>query len=441
MTEREILDTVRRAATWFEGSGSSLNPLVELAAPADVVLIGEASHGTDEFYRIRADLTCALIQHHGFRIVAAEADWPDAYRANRWVRHASEDGDVMAALGDFVRFPRWMWRNTAVVDFLKWLRAFNAGLDPEQRAGFYGLDLYSLHSSMDAVLRYLTKVDPEGASRARERYACFEEFGDDAQGYGYAATLGLSRSCEDDVVGQLVDLRRRAFEYANRDGLVAQEEYFSAEQNARLVRNAEQYYRSMFGSRADSWNLRDTHMTETLNALIDHRRRRGEPAKAVVWAHNSHLGDARATQMSSYGELNVGQLVRQERGGAAFSIGFMTHDGTVTAARDWDDPAERRQVRPSLSGSYERLFHDTSLDRFFLDLRGPVREALLPARLERAIGVIYKPETERASHYFRATLPDQFDAVVHLDRTTALTPLEPWAESEADLPETWPTGV
>ncbi len=440
MTEPDTLEAVRRAAIWFDGA-ASLAPLVELAAQAEVVLIGEASHGTDEFYRIRADLTCALIQHHGFRIVAVEADWPDSYRVNRWVRHESDDADVIAALGDFIRFPRWMWRNTAVVDFLKWLRAFNAGLQPEQRGGFYGLDLYSLHSSMEAVLRYLARVDPEGARRARQRYACFEEFVEDAQGYGYAATLGLSRSCEDDAVRQLVDLRRRAFEYANRDGRVAQEEYFSAEQNARLVRNAEQYYRSMFGSRAESWNLRDSHMVETLNALIDRSRRRGEPAKAIVWAHNSHLGDARATQMSSYGELNVGQLVREQHGESSFLIGFTTHDGAVTAARDWDDPAERRQVRPSLAGSYERLFHDSGLDRFFLDLRGPVREALMPSRLERAIGVVYKPETERASHYFRSTLPEQFDAVIHIDRTTALTPLEPWAESEIDLPETWPTGV
>lgn len=442
MTERETLSAVRHAASWFDGTGATLGPLLELAAAADVVLIGEASHGTHEFYRVRADLTCALVQHHGFRIVAVEADWPDAYRANRWVRLGSHDTDAAEALRDFVRFPRWMWRNDAVVDFLEWLRAFNAGLAREQRAGFYGLDLYSLHSSMEAVLQYLSRVDPEGARRARERYGCFEEFGDNAQEYGYAATLGISRSCEDDAIGQLVELRRRAFDYAGRDRRVAQEEYFSAEQNARLVRNAEQYYRSMFGSRAESWNLRDTHMVETLDALIDWSRTRGESPKAIVWAHNSHLGDARATQMSSFGELNAGQLVRERHGDAAFLVGFTTHDGTVTAARDWDDPAGRRQVRPSLSGSYERLFHETGLERFFLDLRaGEAREALLPTRLERAIGVIYKPETERASHYFRAKLPEQFDAVIHLDRTNALTPLEPWAESEADLPETWPTGV
>jgi erythromycin esterase-like protein len=358
------------------------------------------------------------------------------------VRHASPDPDAVAALGDFSRFPRWMWRNEAVVDFLVWLRAYNAGLDPAARAGFYGLDLYSLHSSMQAVLSYLHKLDPAAAQRARDRYGCFETHGPDPQGYGYAATLGLTRSCEDEVVDQLVELRRRALDYATRDGQVAEDEYFFAEQNARLVRNAEQYYRSMFGGRSESWNLRDTHMMETLQALRQWTERRAGRSKSVVWAHNSHLGDARATQMGTYGELNVGQLVRQEYGDAAFLIGFTTHEGTVTAARDWDDPAERRQVRPSLPGSYERLFHDAGLERFVLRLRdAAVREALDTTRLERAIGVVYKPETERASHYFRASLARQFDAVIHVDRTTALTPLEPWSITESDLPETWPTGV
>jgi len=442
MADKEIVARIRHEALWFEGGRAGLSPLLEQMAGARVVLIGEATHGTDEFYRTRAELTAALIQHYGFNLVGVEADWPDAYRANRWVRHASADADAAAALADFTRFPRWMWRNEAVVDFLSWLRAYNAGVEAEEpRVGFYGLDLYSLHASMDAVLRYLAKVDPEAARRARQRYACFEEFGD-PQGYGYAATVGLSASCEDEVVQQLTELRRRAGEYASRDGHVAEDEYFFAEQNARLVRNAEQYYRSMFGGRSESWNLRDSHMMETLQALIHWTGRRTRAPKAVVWAHNSHLGDARATQMATYGELNLGQLVRQEYGDASFLVGFTTHDGTVTAARDWDEPAERRQVRPSLPGSYERLFHDTGLSRFVLAIRdSAVREALEVTRLERAIGVVYKPETERASHYFRANLARQFDAVIHVDRTTALTPLEPWSVSEADLPETWPTGV
>lgn len=442
MPTDSAVDAVRDAAFWFEPGTEGIAPLLEAVGDARVVLIGEATHGTDEFYRIRADLTTALISQKSFTIVAAEADWPDAYRANRWVRLVSEEPDAASALGDFTRFPRWMWRNEVVVDFLQWLRAHNALQEFRDRTGFYGLDLYSLHTSMDAVLGYLSKVDPDGARRARDRYGCFEEFGTDPQSYGYAATLGLSRTCEDEVVAQLVDLRKRAIEYASRDGYIAEDEYFFAEQNARLVRNAEQYYRAMFGGRVQSWNLRDTHMMETLEALVQWTHKRSGDAKAVVWAHNSHLGDARATQMGVWGELNLGQLVRQTYGDEACLIGFTTHMGTVTAARDWDGPAERRQVRPSMAGSYERLFHETGFKRFMLRLHEePVRTALRAPRLERAIGVVYQPETERASHYFPARLPEQFDVVIHINTTTALTPLERWSLEEADLPETYPTGV
>jgi erythromycin esterase-like protein len=285
-------------------------------------------------------------------------------------------------------------------------------------------------------------VDPAAARRARDRYGCFEHFGTDAQSYGYAATLGLSTSCEREVLAQLLELRARAADYMNRDGFVAEDDYFFAEQNARLVRNAEQYYRSMFAGRTDSWNLRDTHMMETLDALVTWTRRRSGSARAVVWAHNSHLGDARATQMGEWGELNLGQLARQRHGGDVYIVGFTTHTGTVTAAQDWDAPAERRQVRPSLRGSYERLFHEHELPAFLVLLQGePVRSVLSAPRLERAIGVVYKPETERASHYFRARLSGQFDAVIHVDATTALNPLERWSREDADLPETFPTGV
>ena len=442
MAVDRAVEVVRDAGLWFEPGPDGVGPLLDAVGDARVVLIGEATHGTHEFYRIRADITQALIEHEGFNIVAAEADWPDAYRVNRWVRQMSEDADAAAALGDFTRFPRWMWRNDVVVDFLTWLRERNRDRPLRERVGFYGIDLYSLHTSIEAVLAYLTKIDPEGASRARERYACFDRFGDDSQAYGYAATLGLSRSCEDEVVAQLVDLRRRAAEYARRDGFVAEDEFFFAEQNARLVRNAEEYYRAMFGGRVQSWNLRDTHMMETLQALMSWVERQAGSARAIVWAHNSHLGDARATQMSGWGELNLGQLARQEFGTGARLIGFSTHAGTVTAARDWDAPAEQRRVRPSLAGSYERLFHDTGLERFAIDLtKDPVRSALMTTRLERAIGVIYVPETERASHYFRARLPEQFDVMIHVDETRALQPLERWAEIESDVPETYPTGM
>jgi erythromycin esterase-like protein len=436
------LDVVRREALWFESTADGLRPLVDAIGNAHLVLIGEATHGTHEFYRTRAELTKALIAERGFTLVAVEADWPDAYRVNRWVRGASEESRAEAALDDFTRFPRWMWRNTDVVEFITWLRAHNEARRPAERAGFYGLDLYSLHRSIDAVLGYLRKVDPDAADRARHRYGCFELFGDDPQAYGYASSLGISRDCENEVTLQLMELRRQALDYANRDGRVAEDEYFFAEQNARLVANAETYYRAMFGGRAESWNVRDEHMMETLEALLAHASRDGRPARAVVWAHNSHLGDARATQMGASGELNLGQLVRQRFDSDAWLIGFTTHTGTVTAARNWDDPAERRQVRPSLSGSYERLFHDADIDRFLLMLRDTAaRDALMVERLERAIGVIYRPETERPSHYFRARLPEQFDAVLHIDRTSALEPLERWALEEADLPETYPSGV
>jgi erythromycin esterase-like protein len=433
------VDAVRQAAVWFEPSPDGFGPLLESIGTARLVLIGEASHGTHEFYRTRAELTKALILRKGFNVVAVEADWPDAYRVNRWVQHASGDPDADAGLGDFRRFPRWMWRNRDVVDFLDWLHTHNASRPAPTRTGFYGLDLYSLHASIDAVLEYLHKVDPAAAARARYRYGCFEHFGEDAQSYGYAASVGLSKSCEDDVVAQLVELRRRAAEYASRDGRIAADEYFFAEQNARLVRNAEEYYRAMFGGRVESWNLRDTHMMETLEALIEHVRKTSGEARAVVWAHNSHLGDARATQMGEIGELNLGQLVRESHGDAARLIGFTTHAGTVTAASNWDEPAARKRVRPSLPGSYERLFHDAGVAQFLLLLgEKDTRDALRSARLERAIGVIYRPDTERISHYFRARLPDQFDAVLHIDETHALEPLERWSIDEVDLPETYP---
>jgi len=442
MTTGHAVEAVRAAAVHFESRPDGFGALLDRISGADFVLIGEASHGTHEFYHARAELTKALILGHGFNAVAVEADWPDAYRVNRWVRHESGDLTAIDALSGFTRFPQWMWRNVDVVTFLAWLRDFNEPRPPAGRAGFYGLDLYSMHASIGAVLEYLRKVDPEGAERARYRYGCFEDFGEDSQSYGYAATLGISRSCEDEVVAQLVDLRRRAADYASRDGRIAADDYFFAEQNARLVRNAERYYRTMFGGRVESWNVRDTHMMETLDALKGHLQQAAGRARIVVWAHNSHLGDARATQMGEIGELNLGQLVRQRYADTSKLIGFTTHTGTVTAAANWDEPAERKRVRPSLDGSYERLFHDAGLSRFLLLLDDPsLRGALATPRLERAIGVIYRPESERASHYFTARIADQFDAVMHIDETRALEPLELWARHEADLPETFPSAL
>jgi erythromycin esterase-like protein len=442
MPDHAVIEIVRRHASRLDLETAGRTLLDAIDPRASLVLIGEATHGTHEFYRIRADLTRALIQHRGFTCVAAEADWPDAYRANRWVRLVGDDQTAEAALDDFTRFPRWMWRNREVVRFLRWLRAENAERSVDTRVGFYGLDLYSLHRSMARVIEYLDKVDPVAATRARRGYACFDIFGDDVQAYGYVASLNLEHSCEDEVIDQLVDLRRRAAEYATRDGRIAADEYFVAEQNARVVRDAEAYYRAMFRGGAESWNLRDRHMMGTLESLIDHTGRAGRPGRAVVWAHNSHLGDARATGLATRGELNLGQLARERFGDACCAVGMTTHDGEVTAAHEWDEPAALRTVRPSLSGSYERVFHETGLGVFMLSLSTPeVARALGGPRLERAIGVLYRPETERASHYFPARLPEQFGLLVHVDRTRALEPLEKWGRHEVDLPETYPTGV
>lgn len=433
---------LRRAARPLRKE-ADLDQVLALIGDAQVVLIGEASHGTHEFYATRAALTRRMIAERGFTAVAVEADWPDALRVNRYVQGKGTDATSEDALAGFQRFPRWMWRNTDVREFVDWLRAHN-----QQRntpAGFYGLDLYSLQSSIEAVLGYLDKVDPASATRARARYSCFDHFGDDPQVYGYATTSGLAEPCENEVVGQLVELQQEAGRLAARSG--DGDEAFFAVQNARLVRNAEAYYRAMFSGRIPSWNLRDQHMAETLEALRTHLQRASRDARTVVWAHNSHLGDARATAMAAEGELNLGQLVRERHGRAAFLLGFTTNRGTVTAAANWDEPARQRQVRPALAGSYEALLHEAATPEapdFLLDLRDPAVAAhLRPARLERAIGVIYRPETERFSHYFLASLPDQFDAVIHLDRTSALTPLDPdpgWETAE-ELPETFPFGV
>jgi erythromycin esterase-like protein len=440
---REAIGAVRRAARRLERGPQDFDPLLERVGDAQIVLLGEASHGTHEFYRARAELTRRLIQEKGFDLVAVEADWPDAYRVNRWVRGQSPDGDAEEALRGFERFPTWMWRNSDVVDFVGWLRDYNDALPAgSARVGFYGLDLYALYASIQAVLNYLREVDPGLARQARERYACFEHFGEDAQLYGHATVLGLTPSCEREALQQLMALRRSAAELARRDGRIPEDEFFFVEQNARLIVNAEAYYRTMFGGRSTSWNLRDQHMAETLAALLDHFAAKGQAARAVVWEHNSHIGDARATEVSNIGQWNVGQLVRERHGRNAVLVGFTTCTGTVTAASDWDRPTERKIVRPALPGSYEALFHGAGIDRFLLILEDPALHVLDAPRLERAIGVVYRPETERASHYFQARIRAQFDAVFHYDHTRAVEPLERGAEWEkGEVPETFPYGL
>ncbi len=418
-----------------------IRDVVDFIGTAELALLGEASHGTHEFYASRANITRQLIEEGGFGGVIVEADWPDAYRVNRYVRHQSDDTSAMMALDDFKRFPTWMWRNVDVVEFVEWLYDYNDAQPPERQVGYYGMDLYSLHASMLAVLDYFERHDPEAAQRARERYACFERYGGDPQAYAYAETFGLE-SCEEEVVAVLIDLQRRSVELGQKN-ILSRDEYFFAEQNARLVRSAEEYYRTMFRGGARSWNLRDQHMAGSIEAIRSHLIGGDGPARLVVWAHNSHLGDARATQMGQRGELNVGQLMRERFPGKTSLVGWTTSHGTVTAASDWGEPVELKRVRAAIPGSYEHLFHDLSVPRFFLPLRYErVRHALLRPRLERAIGVIYRPDTEQQSHYFQASLSSQFDAVLHFDHTSAVRPLEitpQWTVPE--VPETFPTGV
>ncbi|MFO0618026.1 MAG: erythromycin esterase family protein [Polyangiaceae bacterium] len=436
------IPALRIAATPLVGAASDFDGLLERIGGRRIVLLGEASHGTHEFYRTRAEITKRLIEEKGFHAVAIEGDWPDAHRVHEFVAGTSSDRDAVDALAGFQRFPTWMWRNADVVDFVDWLRAFNADRDPERRVGFFGMDLYSLHASMAAVLAHLDARDPEAAARARERYACFDHYGEDTQLYGLRAGLSLDPSCEQELTNQLVEMQsrlRRALESPGPDA----PHVFSAMHNARVARNAEEYYRNMLGGRVSTWNLRDQHMVDTLESLDEWIGRRGGPAKIVVWAHNSHLGDARATDMAKSGEWNVGQLIREKHGRDAFLVGFTTYEGTVTAARDWDEPAEQRRVRPALAGSWEALFHEVETAPFVLFTDpGASPAALRAARLSRAIGVIYRPETERQSHYFKSRIGEQFDAILHFDRTSAVQPLErtsQWVTGE--LPETYPFAV
>ncbi|TAM67217.1 erythromycin esterase family protein [Mycobacterium sp.] len=427
----------------------SRETLEKLIGDARIVLIGESSHGTHEFYEARAAITKWLIDEKGFCAVAAEADWPDAYRVNRYVHGRGDDDSADAALSGFERFPAWMWRNTVVRDFIDWLRLRNQRQrsDGQRQAGFYGLDLYSLHRSMHEVIGYLDRVDSKAAARARERYACFDHASaDDGQAYGFSAAFGAGPSCETQAVEQLIDIQRNALAYARLDGLLAEDELFYAEQNAKTVRNAEVYYRAMFSGRVNSWNLRDTHMAQTLEALVKHLDRHSDvpAARIVVWAHNSHVGDARATEVWAEGQLTLGQLVRERYGEDSRLIGFSTYAGTVTAASEWGGLAERKAVRPALNGSIEELLHETGQTSFLVSalISPEAADPLGVVRLGRAIGVIYRPETERQSHYFHVRPADQFDAMIHIDRTRALEPLELtslWIAGET--PETYPTGL
>jgi erythromycin esterase-like protein len=416
-----ILDNTIEPLTDSDRYMSLLNSIGD----ARFVMIGEATHGTHEFYQTRIEITQQLIQKKGFMAVAIEGDWPDVHRVHRYIQAKGGTQDATDALADFERFPTWMWRNITMPPFLKWLREYNNKLPSSNKIGFYGLDLYSLNTSMNAVVHYLQKVDPDAALEAKNRYACFDHMSGDPQMYAYLTSTRVKKSCIDEAIAQLLEIQHKAFKYLHQDGIAAEEDYFFATQNARLVKNAEAYYRSMFEGQIASWNIRDRHMVETLNILADHLEHRfNKPAKIIIWAHNSHVGDARATEMGERGEVNIGQLVREQHT-ETYSIGFSTYDGFVTAASNWEEPAERKKITPGFAESYEDLFHQLRFKNFMLHLIGneELDHFLKLPRLQRAIGVIYRPETERLSHYFFTHLPYQFNSLIHFDRTTALQPL------------------
>jgi erythromycin esterase-like protein len=425
-TLQKLIDIIDNLISPIKDKDESYDALLNDIGDAHFVLLGEASHGTHEFYQARIKITERLIKEHGFMAVAIEGDWPAAYGVHRYLQGAGGFENSEHALDGFQNFPTWMWRNTTIPPFLAQLRKYNDTLTIQHKIGFYGLDLYSLHASMQAVIDFLEKTDPPAAVRAKERYACFDHVNLDPQNYGYLASVGVKKSCVNEATAELVELQHAAFEYLKKDGIATEDEYFFAAQNARLVKNAEQYYRSMFEGHISSWNIRDRHMAETLNVLANHLEKRfNKPAKIVIWAHNSHVGDARATEMGESGEVNIGQLMREEHGTDVYSVGFSTYTGTVTAASNWGDPPQQKKITPGFPGSYEELFHHAKYKNFLLQLRGDanVEHFLQLSRLQRAIGVVYRPETERASHYFFTHLPHQFDSIIHFDTTSALRPL------------------
>ncbi|HEV2764912.1 MAG TPA: erythromycin esterase family protein [Pyrinomonadaceae bacterium] len=416
---------VRQAAHPLTGAAGDYDPLLKMVGDARFVLLGEATHGTHEFYRERARITRRLIEEKGFNAVVLEADWTDAYRVGEYVRGAGADATAEQALSGFTRFPRWMWRNADFRDFVEWLRSHNASHAPGG-VGVYGMDLYGVSDSADAVVEYLKRVDAGAAERARKRYRCLEAYRDRLQQYGFEVASRTRNSCEQDAVAQLQEMEQRVAAWRARAGRERDDDLFSAYQNARVVRHGEAYYRLMYRQNFSTWNLRDKHMATTIQELVKYTDALGGArAKVVVWAHNTHQGDARMTEMGEQGELNVGHLMRQFHDGSSVLVGFTTYAGEVRAASEWGRGDTRMKVRPALPESYSALFHETGVPAFLLLMRGggPHAEVLARTRLERAIGVVYMPGSERRSHYFEARLSKQFDAVIHWDVTRALEPL------------------
>lgn len=435
--ERELAAEVKRIAFPLEdGDLRGYDSLLDMIGDARIVLLGEASHGTHEFYRERARITTRLIRDAGFSFVAVEGDWPEAYRVNRYVRGG--EGSARSVLDVFSVFPTWMWGNADALHFVEWLRRHNDSLRSDHsRVGFYGLDLYSLYASMQTVIDYLNEIDPETAKIAQERYACFEPFSGSKDLYAYHTGLGLLKSCENEAVAMLRELQAKRNEY--RD-ISPDDSYFDALMSAEVARDGERYYRSMYRSDEISWNLRDIHMANTLDALLDHF---GDGSRAVVWEHNTHVGDFRAT-MDAGDMVNVGQLVRERHPGQSVAVGFGSYEGSVTAARAWGERPQRMNVPKAIAGSYDNVFHQTELERFLLLLK-PLRDSgqadgLTEWRGQRAIGVVYHPEYERGN-YVPTRLAERYDAYLHIDKTRAVKPLaieQQWTRPASE--ETYPTG-
>ena len=415
-----------------------LDPLIDAVGDARFVLLGEASHGTSEFYTWRAEISKRLIEEHGFSFIAVEGDWPDCYQVNRYVKGRSATAEsAFDVLHAFERWPTWMWANREVVELAEWMRSWNRGKAEERKAGFFGLDVYSLWDSMRAVTQYLERVDPQLAATARRAYNCFEPYAEDVQDYARATAL-VPTSCEDEAVAVLRELRTHAPAF-NDDG---REGYFNAEQNALVARNAELYYRTMVRGGPASWNVRDRHMVETLDRLMQHH---GPDARAIVWEHNTHIGDARFTDMARAGMVNVGQLVRQahEREGVML-VGFGTHRGTVIAADEWGEPMERMPVPAARRDSFEDIMHDAGVGDALLLFNG-ADDGGVPGLDEplghRAIGVVYDPSAERWGNYVPTIMPRRYDAFLYIDETRAVDPLHMPVVVDGEVPETYPSGV
>lgn len=444
---KELVNLVDESAVSVDlAHNESLMPILDQIGDARLVLMGEASHGTEEFYQARIALSKLLVEQKGFHAIAIEGDWPSAYQINRYIQGRMEKDKAREALAAFKRFPAWMWCNKPVLHFIHWLRKHNDNLPKSAvKVGFYGLDLYSLHDSMQDIINYLKEHQPDAAAKAIARYNCFDHVAIDPQMYGYLVNQLVKNACIKEVTEQFLEMQHQAFAQLNNKSKLNSESLYYATQNARLVKNAEEYYRAMFEPRAVSWNIRDQHMVQTLTNLMTHiETTLKSPAKIIVWAHNSHVGDARATEMSDRGEINVGQLVREQYDTVSYLLGFSTYSGTVRAASDWDCDSEIKKVNTALEGSYEALFHDAVKKKFFLDLRheSHLMRLLKEPELQRAIGVIYLPESERMSHYYFSRLPYQFDGIIHIDDTHAVVPLEKGDNGIAqELPETYPSGM